>query len=79
MYSPAFDKVRAKTQRAELSLCHLLNTVKCCKWSRGTLKSEDISADRHQNRGSGVIAPNIKPYMHVHIMSNILYKMAHIY
>jgi hypothetical protein len=31
----AFEKVRAMAQRAELSLCHVLNHVKCCKQSRG--------------------------------------------
>jgi hypothetical protein len=60
-------------QRADLSLCHLLNTVKCCKRSRGkemfrfekpgayaqTLKSKDISAVRLENRGSGAIAPSL--------------------
>jgi hypothetical protein len=58
-------------QMTDLSLCHLLNTVKCCKRSRAkemfqfekprayaqTLKSKDISAVRLENRGSGAIAP----------------------
>jgi hypothetical protein len=28
------EKVWAMAQRIELSLCHLLNTIKCCKQSR---------------------------------------------
>jgi hypothetical protein len=58
------------TQMAILSLCHLLNIVKCCKRSRGTpsfwfekpeantqtLKSE-IFLVKLQNRVNGTIAP----------------------
>jgi hypothetical protein len=80
-YVPLFEKVRAVTQRAHLSLCHLLNTAKCCNRSRGkemfrfekpgaytqTLKSEGNSAVRLENRGSGAIAPstNFSGTMHM--------------
>jgi hypothetical protein len=75
-------------QRADLSLCHLLNTAKCYKRSRGkemfrfkkpgayaqTLKSKDISTVRFENKGSGAIAPIVFvwPPALCHIFYNVM-------